>query len=147
MGNDKKTIERKGRESMTMEREKGFTLIELIVVIVILAIIALVSVPAYVDITSDAEESAVKGQLGTIRSALAMSYASTAVSTGSAAYPATITANMFAEGTIPDDPIFEVNAVIVDTDDPVDDFDNTGGWIYNATTGEVRCNATGYTTL
>ena len=53
-----------------MSSSKGFTLIELIVVIVILGIIALVTIPAYIDMRDNAKVAALKGQLGTIRSAM-----------------------------------------------------------------------------
>ena len=80
-------------------KQKGFTLIELIVVIVILGIIALISVPAYVDISSNAKDGTLKGQLGTMRAAIALSYANSVVSGGSATYPTTISSNMFSDST------------------------------------------------
>ena len=82
-------------------KQKGFTLIALIVVIVILGIIALISVPAYVDISSNAKDGTLKGQLGTMRAAIALSYANSVVSGGSATYPTTISSNMFSDSTIP----------------------------------------------
>jgi prepilin-type N-terminal cleavage/methylation domain-containing protein len=117
--------------------EGGFTLVELVVVIVILGIIALVTIPSYVDMTGDAKNGTLKGILGTMRGAIALDYAKSAVSTGVSSYPTTITTAMFQDGTIPADPFLSVNSVT--TENPIT-FDDAGGWRYNPTTGEVRAN-------
>lgn len=44
-----------------MRKNKGFTLIELVVVIVILGILAVTAVPKFIDLTDDAEEAAFLG--------------------------------------------------------------------------------------
>jgi len=54
---------------------KKFTLIELIAVIVILAIISVVAIPKYLDLKESAEISAADGILGTLYSAVHLSYA------------------------------------------------------------------------
>ena len=57
------------------KNEKGFTLIELIMVIVILGILASVAIPKFFDLQSDAKEAAEKGAVGGIRSGLQTYYA------------------------------------------------------------------------
>ncbi|MCX7845267.1 MAG: type II secretion system GspH family protein [Dictyoglomaceae bacterium] len=53
-------------------REKGFTLIELMVVIVIIAILAAVALPNFMGATEKARESAVRSAVKTIQTSLEM---------------------------------------------------------------------------
>jgi prepilin-type N-terminal cleavage/methylation domain-containing protein len=57
------------------EDQRGFTLIELVMVIVILGVMAAVAIPKYYQIKKDAEIAAAKGIFGGIQGSIASFYA------------------------------------------------------------------------
>ena len=56
--------------------QRGFTLIELVMVIVILGVLAAVAIPKFVDLKTDARTAALAGVAGALSSAAAINYAS-----------------------------------------------------------------------
>lgn len=58
-----------------MNKQRGFTLIELVVVIIILGVLAAVAVPRFTDLSGDARTAAGKGVAGAISSGTSINYA------------------------------------------------------------------------
>lgn len=59
--------------------QRGFTLIELVIVIVLVGILAAVAIPKFVDMKSEASTAAAQGVAGALASASAINYAANKV--------------------------------------------------------------------
>lgn len=96
--------------------QRGFTLIELVMVIVILGVLAAVAIPKFVDLKSDARTAALAGVAGGLNSAAAINYAarSANVAKGNAVANCTDVATAM-QGGLPTDYSITAAAVAVNT--------------------------------
>jgi len=127
--------------------QKGFTLIELVIIIVVLGILAAVAIPKYQDITGEAKEAAGRAALGSIRSGVTIFYANTAVTTGTADWPTLVELETY--GTVmatamPNNPYqLDTNApdsICTGVTKGVLVAGGRGGWAYLEGSGEIWPN-------
>ena len=121
---------------------KGFTLVEILIVVIILGILAAIVIPQFTEASNDAKESALASDLQTVRSQLELFKIQ-----HNGGYPATlgllnvktdVSGSASATGAygpylqqIPTNPFVELNTI-----DTTTKGGGNAGWYYSATTGE-----------
>ena len=125
-----------------MQKQMGFTLIELVVVVMILGILAAVAAPKLLNTSSTAADNGLKQTLGVVRDAIER-YA--ADHNGSLPADPTTDLTTYLRGPFPTCPVGG-NAVVETTPNPGPlTGKNTGGkaWLYSTLDGTFICNSSG----
>jgi MSHA pilin protein MshA len=128
------------------KKNRGFTLIELVIIIVVLGILASIAIPKYKNIVAESREAAARGALGAMRSGISIYYANAAVTTGNAIWPeldSIGTVGVVMEQAIPRNPYqLDTNAPdsIVTGVTKGEVVGTRGGWAYLESTGEIWLN-------
>lgn len=119
-----------------MKREKGFTLIELVIVLILIGIVAAVAVPKFMDLEEEAKKNAVKGAVASVRSAINIYYANASLKNKTTKYPNSVEVlKDILNGPVPKNPIN--NKDNIDAGNYTFGTTNSNyGWRYNTTTGQ-----------
>ncbi len=112
-----------------LKNEKGFTLIELVMVIVILGILAATAIPRFIDLSTSAEESVRDGVTGALQGAVTMLHAQYLINNTSDYNSTTVAAQVATQGvTVAAASATSITATINS---------NTYSWTYGARAGNT----------
>lgn len=119
---------------------KGFTLIELMIVVAIIGILAAIAMPKFADLITKSKESAIKGDLGAIRSAISIYYSDTEGVFPGVLSQALLTTYMSAipNNAVPKNNYGNPGHSI--TNQVVSSLNDGGGWEYSSLDGSVFVN-------
>lgn len=136
-----------------MKNQRGFTLIELVIVLILLGILAAVAVPKFMNLQEEAKKSGVKGAVASVRSAINIYYANANLKGKATVFPPndTVLKNIL-NGPIPDNAAVinpgadkkSIDVTTTATPPAVTAADSTTAtkpaWRYNSNTGQFWSN-------
>ena len=129
------------------KKQKGFTLVELILTVVILGILVVAALPSFLNLDAKAKQGSRDGVLACVRSGLRVYYAKQLTTSGNGAYPTTLdsAANGAAAvsnpifGTICDPAVSDDNWTrSSDTQYQFDDGNSTYDYAYDSAAGTFQ---------
>ncbi|MFT4579253.1 MAG: MSHA pilin protein MshA [Nitrospinales bacterium] len=120
-----------------LKNEKGFTLIELVMVIVILGILAATAIPKFIDLSSSAETAVADGVTGALAANITMLHARYLIS--ATAYDATSVAGIDTQGIT----VAASSATTIATSSGDIGAGNTHTWTYAPGVGNAAATLTG----
>jgi MSHA pilin protein MshA len=127
-----------------LNKQKGFTLIELVVVIVILGILAVTAAPKFIDISGDAKGGVVKALKGAMNSAADMVHAKALVQNQTAAI-GSVLVNGVATGLVHGWPSTDSIGSLLELGDSIEalvtDPVSTGSFNHKDATAKATCVA------
>ena len=146
--------------STKLRNQKGFTLVELLIVVIILGILAAVVIPQFNSAASESKEAAMASNLATIRQAIEMykvqhndNFPASTADGGTVLINQLTTTTAIGGGagtaygpylrnSFPKNPVNSLNTVEQVTTDPTSG-DDSHGWTYNTVTGQFWSDAAG----
>lgn len=123
-------------------RNKGFTLIELMIVVAIIGILAVVAIPLYANAVKKAKEGATKGGLSALRSAIKIYYSDHEGIWPSQVAGATASDNLANLGYIDQIPKIDLGEYHAPTTSVGTALNDDGDWNYQSSTGEIYVDCT-----
>lgn len=124
--------------------QKGFTLIELMIVVAIIGILAAVAIPAYQDYTAKAQASEAFTLLGGLKTPVAEAIAAQGVATGCAVPTGAVTTGKYVASVAatPADPTCTMQAKYVAAGANNKILNQTVDFAFNSSTGAWTCTST-----
>jgi general secretion pathway protein G len=124
---------------MKRSDDRGFTLLEMMVVITVIAVLAAIAIPRYGDSLRTSTEGYTRGSLGTMRKALSVYYSDL-----DGQYPSDLTALTLGGRFLKSLPAAKVPPFHADSRGVLlaSAPDDGGGWLYDGAAGTIRVNCT-----
>lgn len=128
---------------MCSNRERGWTIIELMVIIIVIAVLAIGAIIIFGNMIDRSRESATKGSLGALRSAISTYYADK-----EGLWPddlEIVNATSFNGNYIDEIPVAKLRKALPETNNVRHETtaNSNGGWLYNSDTGSITVNHDG----